>query len=475
MKRILRIGTICLSLCALTALVTACGNDAGGTATVNTATDTSGSIDAGATGSDTATAADAGKPPAGNECKSDTDCTSGICHSGACSKSCASASECDAGQNCSLDAKSRLICNKPQYAAGIGVLCGHDGKCAETLKCVGRQYSAEAFCTATCATDLDCPGNFQCADVPSTGKVCIERQFCGQCQFDAQCGEGNSCTKMSNGSFCTRACNMGGTDCPRYSTCKMVEGNKVPQCVHNAGTCKGEGKQCDPCNTLISGECGSAGRCLQYNHTKEAFCGLPCTDTCDTGMKCVQVSQDGAKACVPDDAKSPKCVDKLGTMYEIGAKMHDYAMVGMVDTDGDGNLHTELPRIIHFSDYAEHTKLLIVNVTAVWCSACQQETKDIAKMLNAYSEADVAFFQILFDGAKPGQLMNMPLLKDWQKQLKPVGAVGMDPSRVTVPWNSKGSTPLNMIINAKTREVLYKVNGYSKPGMIAALNKFLKQ
>ncbi len=477
MQRTFQNGRIGLILCATVALAAACGNTAGGAATVTSgAADTATAADAGqggvtdaggAAGQDTAAATP------GTECKADKDCTSGVCLNGDCGKSCAASVDCEAGFNCSLDAKNRMVCHKPAYADGIGALCGHDGKCADTLKCVGRAYSAQAFCTAQCAADVDCPSNFQCADVPNSGKICIKREFCGECQYDAQCGADRFCTKMTGGNYCTRSCQPGGTDCPRYSACQDVGGKAGYQCVHSAGTCVGEGKQCEPCNTLISGQCGD-GSCLQYNHTKETFCAMPCTSSCASGYDCVQVTAAGGKACVPADKKSPKCVNKINNLYEVGAKIDEFAMVGMVDTDGNGDMYDEAPRIIRFADYDEHYSLLLVNVTAVWCTYCQQETKEMTKLLYNYGDSDVFFFQVLFDGAKPGEIMTMPLLKQWQKQLKPAGAVGMDPNRISVPWNTQGGTPLNMLVNAKTGEVLWKQNGYNKAALISAINKYLK-
>jgi hypothetical protein len=70
--------------------------------------------------------------------------------------------------------------------------------------------------------------------------------------------------------------------------------------------------------------------------------------------------------------------------------------------------------------------------------------------------------------------MTMGLLKAWNKQLKPAGAVGMDPERWVAQYNTGGSTPLNVLIDAKTRKVLYKVNGYNRYTIEGQIKKALK-
>ncbi len=471
--------TLRLLLLSTLALATACGNSAGGAATVNGGNGTgggtdAGSADAGTTGGDDAggTQADTTSAnPGADKCAADTDCTSGVCVAGYCGTSCATLSDCSAGQICALDAKSRLVCTTPAFSKHIGVLCGHNGICKDNLECLGRAYSAQAYCTTACKADVDCPSAFECVDVPTKGKMCIERAFCGACQHDAQCPTGGTCMKMKTGSFCTSPCSQGGTECPRFATCQDVGGGNF-QCVHTAGTCVGEGNLCDPCNTIKTGQC-KGGQCLQYNHTKESFCSESCTTSCPANYNCVQVSASGAKGCVPADKKNPKCVSKLHPQYEVGSILHDFAMVGMVDVDGDGSLVGEEPRIIHLSDFADHHDLILVNLSAVWCSACQTETKDFKVIHNKYSSQGVVLFQIMYDGQKPGQLMTLPLLKAWNKQLKPIGAVGMDPNRTVGPWNTGGSTPLNMLIDAKTRKVLWKHNGYSFQALSKAVQTYL--
>ncbi|MCO4762053.1 MAG: redoxin domain-containing protein [Myxococcales bacterium] len=462
---------------ALSLLVAGCAGETGGAATVNTGSDTAATSDAGAA-TDTGSAGgaqDSGSTnPVAKACKADGDCDSNVCHAGACSKTCTASADCGKGQLCSQDAKQRLLCTPPKFSSAIGADCGANGKCADGLKCVGRAYSAQAFCTAACAADTDCPGTFRCIDVPGAGNICVERAFCGECQHDSQCPAGGACVKMTTGSFCTSPCaKQGDTRCPRFAKCTDLGGTAGFQCVHAANTCIGTGKQCDPCNPLEGGQCGK-GKCLQYNHTKEAFCALPCTKSCASGFNCQKISAAGEQACVPADKKMPKCVSDIHPMYEVGSVMDDFAMVGMVDIDGDGLLHDEDPRVIRLSDFEEFHTLLLVNVTAVWCSACQAETIDMSKWMINFGSAKVELFQILFDGAKPGQLMTFPLLKEWQKQLKPVGAVGMDPNRFSAQWNTGGSTPLNMLIDAKTRKVLWKSNGYNKSVMINEINKQLK-
>ena len=90
-------------------------------------------------------------------------------------------------------------------------------------------------------------------------------------------------------------------------------------------------------------------------------------------------------------------------------------------------------------------------------------------LYKTYFPKGLVLVQTLFDGAKPGYPMTFPLLKAWNSQLKPSGYVGMDPDRLVMQYNVAGSTPLNMIIDAKTRKVVYKTNGYNKLSLEKAI------
>ncbi len=396
-------------------------------------------------------------------CTADDVCDSGICYRGTCAVACAGQADCGAKENCSSDDGKRLFCVQPVYDPGIGTSCAATGVCPGDLKCSAAKEVVSAFCTGVCKDDTDCPMNMDCSLSVNGNTFCAKRKFCGACMHNGNCEEDGACVKMASGNFCTTGCTPGSTECPGYASCSDI-GNNNYQCIHKSGSCSAFGEQCDPCT--LDEQCSENSSCLSFYFSKESFCSADCTSTsCPAGSKCIQTSQT-AKSCIPNytTPQKPTCVNKLSPSMEKGDIMFDFGMVGVTDTDGDGDLMKEQLRVFHFSDFAKHHKLIYFNVSAGWCSACQAETKEFAKLNYEFYPKGVVIFQAIFDGYKKGQwtFPNEEVLKSWINGLKPQGMIGVDPERNAIPINSKGSTPLNMIIDAKTRKVLEKWNGYGK-------------
>jgi hypothetical protein len=85
----------------------------------------------------------------------------------------------------------------------------------------------------------------------------------------------------------------------------------------------------------------------------------------------------------------------------------------------------------------------------------------------------VAVFQVIFDDVKPGDPPTLKFARSWISALKGSGYVGIDPNRLSVTYNTAGSTPLNMLIDAKTMKILYKENGAPPTGFGPTVKKYL--
>lgn len=371
---------------------------------------------------------------------------------------------------------------KVTYNADIGTSCAITGACPANMKCIGGASadSPNVYCSATCTANSDCPPSFECGK-QGDGKMCKRRQFCSSCASDAECGAGGRCIAMGGGKFCSQTCNIGKTECPRFAHCEEVaEGGSA--CVHVAGTCEGDGSLCQPC--AASDNCQAGGMCLTFNHTKEQFCAAPCGSggKCDATYSCVDIATGPStkqKECVPGDQNAPKCVNKLYPLMEVGDTMGDFAITGFTDSDQNGSLLTtadgnEQPQVIKLSDYASLNgcKVVLFNVAAGWCGPCKQETTTFKSLMAKYP--DLCIYQVLFDGVTPGTLPNIQLAKDWIKSFKGQGAVGVDPDRNVAPYNTAGSTPLNLVLDGATLKVLKKMNGVPPTGIGGELAPFFK-
>ena len=366
------------------------------------------------------------------------------------------------------------------FNTDIGLSCAITGACPAGMKCFGVSPDVPtAYCTEGCSSDANCPPTFQCAKY-ATDSYCQRRDFCAACKTDDQCGAGGRCVTMGASKFCSKSCNAGKTECPRYSACQDVtEGGTA--CVHSSGSCAGDGSLCATC--AATDNCADGGACLTFNYTKEMFCATPCATggVCPTGFACADVGTAAGKVkeCVPSDKKQPKCVSKLNPQMEEGDILDDFVMTGYLDTDQNGSVLTttdgpaEEVRVIKFSEYAAMGfKIVLFNVAAGWCGPCQQETTTFKGLVAKYP--DLGIYQVIYDGTTPGSLPTVKLAKSWASSLKGQGAVGVDPERNVAPWNTAGSTPLNLIVDAKTHKILKKMNGVPPAGIGSVIAPFMK-
>jgi len=404
----------------------------------------------------------------GAPCTGDEQCKSNICFSGKCAKTCTAAADCASTQDCGSDGK-RTFCYEPTYDKGIGTSCAVDGKCpSASLKCAGVNGGADAYayCTAECKDDLGCPMQYFCGEADSDKKrYCYRRGYCVRCLHDGNCASGSKCLKQGTESFCVTSCTPGRTECPRFADCKQLEGGSY--CIHKSGSCVGTGGVCSPCT--LDSDCETGGHCLQFSYSKESFCATDCASkACPTGpYSCEDFSSLSTKLCLPSDDKEPKCVSSLSPRMEVGDTMIDFAMVGYKDEDANGSLVGEKLQVIRLSDYAETAKIILFVMSAGWCMACHSETKQLAQLNATYGEKGLVVFQTLIDddnqtSPKPPTIA---LLDAWVKALSPVGACGLDPERISAPYDTDGTLPTNLILDAKTRKVLDKGSGFAYEAM----------
>lgn len=464
----------------LTLGLAACGNSTSATATKKgpaiidrgtTVKKDAGSSDS--SGDDVAAKAGA----VGEACAGDAQCTDGICFEGKCAAPCKASAECGTAKDCASDNGKRLFCHVRSYPDGVGSDCSLAGSpCAAGQKCIGNPEAPNAACSVKCKGDVDCPPTMACMPQGDGATWCQPRKFCTACASDEQCGPGAVCADMGKGKFCSKLCNSGSTECPRYADCQMVGG--LPMCVHRAGTCAGTGDLCQPCSDRAC----NGGECLTVPSTLETFCAKDCkgkTDTsCGAGYACNQVSADSSAPwqCTPDtiDAKTPPtCVGKLTPTMNENDIMEDFAMLGYVDTNDNISLKDEAPHLIHLSDFADR-KLIAVTISAGWCVPCQQETTTFANTMQG-ANYEVMIFQILVDGPVPNTTPTLAFSKDWVTQFNAAGASGIDLSGIANSWNEAGSIPMNMVIDAKTRQVYKKFNGSPPGGWTPTLKYYLQK
>lgn len=148
----------------------------------------------------------------------------------------------------------------------------------------------------------------------------------------------------------------------------------------------------------------------------------------------------------------------------LGATMQNFAFMGWRDPAGAGYdlQKLETVRLSDFYRPGGETRLLWINASAVWCAVCRAEMKDIRdRGINATLGAKgLVMIETLFEDndtnpAKPSDL------KTWGSVHAIDFPLVLDPGFKLGVFFTSDATPLNMLVDAKSMQVLEVTMGYS--------------
>lgn len=221
-------------------------------------------------------------------CASDATCDTAhgfSCVTGRCRHACSTHFDCLGTGTCApLAGSGQRYCEPfaaPLRAGGYYTTCPRGTECTEPgFTCLGAGAGdLDAFCSATCAGDGDCPAGLQCDRVRGENDQienrCVPRGFCAACETDADClglPEGVCARDASGQKICTKRCEPGVASCPwgNAAECGVFDPELgVPTCSHRFGSCRGTGKSCEPC--VRPEDCGG-GACSGSGFTEERWC-----------------------------------------------------------------------------------------------------------------------------------------------------------------------------------------------------------
>jgi hypothetical protein len=271
-------------------LAFACGSDP------CTGPECSGTAGTGATGGTGATTGTAREGP----CTSDAVCDTShgfSCTAGECRYPCRSHFDClgqgtcqplaDGGQ--ALGTYCAFFEESPP-AGQYYTQCPNYDECdvEGSFLCLGSGVGdADAYCSAACSGDSDCPQGYFCDEVTDTDgnalSVCVRRRFCAPCETDADCltVAGQVCARDISGTkICTELCDPNVDSCPwgNASVCGVFDDELgAPTCAHRYGSCQGQGLGCEPC--VRDADC-PLGFCTGSSYTSERWC-VDTTVNCD--------------------------------------------------------------------------------------------------------------------------------------------------------------------------------------------------
>lgn len=150
-----------------------------------------------------------------------------------------------------------------------------------------------------------------------------------------------------------------------------------------------------------------------------------------------------------------------------GAIVENYRFLGWSNPKSAGYDTNRLERLSLADFYDPHgdkgIRFLVVTSTAVWCSACKQEYVDMVASGGAYQNKGVRFLGALFEdvNSKPARPSD---LKTWAKTFKVPFAMGLDPEFNLGSAFDVEATPMEMVIDARTMEILDIESGWIGKG-----------
>jgi hypothetical protein len=245
-------------------------------------------------------------------CQTDTTCDTVhgfACVEGQCRHACRSHFDCAARGTCEpLAGSNETYCVLTGQAAKSGEYysrCPNSDECAADFLCLGAgPGDADAYCSSGCENDDACPSGFYCTEINGADgrqlSACVRRNFCNTCETDADClgVPGQICARDQSGAkICTVTCQPGVDACPwgNASVCGVFDAERgVATCAHRAGTCRAEGKSCEPC--VRDSDCPT-GFCHGSSFTGERWCVDQSVECSCEGLKSDDGVCSGANGC----------------------------------------------------------------------------------------------------------------------------------------------------------------------------------
>jgi hypothetical protein len=116
-----------------------------------------------------------------------------------------------------------------------------------------------------------------------------------------------------------------------------------------------------------------------------------------------------------------------------------------------------------FSDYYDPTgskgfQLVLIDTSAVWCSACRTEHEGLSAKNDEYSPKGLRIIGTLFEDINhdPATIKD---LSNWVETFSSDYAMVLDPDYQLGAYASADTAPLNMVVNARTMKIEKKLLG----------------
>jgi len=150
----------------------------------------------------------------------------------------------------------------------------------------------------------------------------------------------------------------------------------------------------------------------------------------------------------------------------VGAVIENTTFLGWRDPVAS-NYDAEKLEPVSLSDFYDpsgvSTKLIVINASAVWCTVCQAELKEMKtkQIAQTYRARGVQILGTLFEDASGGPARPVDLRLWGSANVRAIDfPLVLDPALKLGPYFASDATPLNLIVDAKTMRIVYTMMGY---------------
>jgi len=130
--------------------------------------------------------------------------------------------------------------------------------------------------------------------------------------------------------------------------------------------------------------------------------------------------------------------------------------------------------VTKLSDYYQKPglKYLLVNASAGWCSACKQEAVELNDIFAQYKHDGFDIMYTLFEDWNGGP-PDKTFYDGWMSQYGGDYTVVLDTGFEMGVYFNVEATPMNMLIDLQTMEIVWLETGYNSMGLKAKLDELL--
>jgi hypothetical protein len=150
----------------------------------------------------------------------------------------------------------------------------------------------------------------------------------------------------------------------------------------------------------------------------------------------------------------------------LGAVIENFEFLGWRDPVG-ANYDPSALETLHLGDYYDpngtQTELIVLNASAVWCTVCQAEMRDMHNndTYDTYRQRKVQVFGTLFQDASGNPAQPSDLVIWGQSDVRQIAfPLVLDPALKMGIYFTSDATPLNLVIDARNMKIIDVMMGY---------------